>query len=953
MEILNFAFLLVATIFAALLSSIDQYDAGLWRASAAMAVLEAGALFVISVTQHLYSIRPSTFLAMYLSSTVLFGIVILRSFFLVHLPQSTAVLFGVQLSLRVLLNFSENWSKATILTEEAFERSTRETLAGFWSTSSQLWMLPLFNAGYSRKLGTDDLTEFYDNGVCKDDSVRLETSFASNRSVVRATVSAFRWQIIGSIIPGFVQIAATLAQPELINRFISFTNSYSGAGPEQPPYYGWSLAFCFFLVYSILACAKSAYTMLNIHLMTRFQGAMISLLYTKSMTISSSETGACMGSASTYMSVDTQKICEMMQKLHDPWQNFLTVGFALWLLYRQLQYAMFAVFAVVLFVLLTPFALTPKTVAFSAAWGGETEKRVQQMTSFLQHMKAIKLSAFERSVVEPVMEVARDDELRALGKWYKILIASIFGGDSLQMSATVIGFMAYALIHVRNGDSFSTETTFTALSLIVILVQPIDAIIQTLPNVFAAYGGAMRLQEFLVKSDFCNDTTENLEIRSEAFAKSKSGPEANVIELPALASNGKLNKSVNGTQHFELHKAAFKWTPASTSNCLEELCTRFPEGLTMIIGEVGSGKTCLLHSLLGETIITSGVIHRPNVPVALCTQDPWIRNASLRENIISPHPFEAKWYNEVLDACNLLQDMALLRSGDQTIIGSKGQNLSGGQKQRVALARAVYSSSFGVHTFFFDDIFSAVDKGTEALIFSALFGPRGLLKSMTVLLVSHGISRLSAADNIILLSAGKIVQQGTWQEVLHVGKLAALLHEAKTVQDTNHQADETSKSKEALEDFETVERSQTIHYDRGWAPYLWYFSTLGAFKIILGFGSIVVYVAMYTGEQLLLKRWSEQEDPRKNLSTYIGIMWILLVLYSAAWCINLYTVCYVSVCAITLEYEADNFFSSGASRQAGSYINVCSQGFYQPNFRSSTTTQWDLSSIGLARTSSN
>jgi len=88
----------------------------------------------------------------------------------------------------------------------------------------------------------------------------------------------------------------------------------------------------------------------------------------------------------------------------------------------------------------------------------------------------------------------------------------------------------------------------------------------------------------------------------------------------------------------------------------------------------------------------------------------------------------------------LEEDLASLQNGDQSQIGSKGITLSGGQKSRIAIARAVYSKKSIV---IFDDVFSGMDATTEALVFTRLLGPEGLLRKIraTVILATHAGKR--------------------------------------------------------------------------------------------------------------------------------------------------------------------------------------------------------------------
>lgn len=190
----------------------------------------------------------------------------------------------------------------------------------------------------------------------------------------------------------------------------------------------------------------------------------------------------------------------------------------------------------------------------------------------------------------------------------------------------------------------------------------------------------------------------------------------------------------------------------------------------MIVGSAGSGKSTLLRSIAGETTLFTGSFKPPSSSMAFCSQSVWLRNASIRDNIIGEDSFEDSWYNLVVWSCALLEDLAAMMKGDKTKIGSKGISLSGGQKNRIALARALYSRK---PVFLIDDMIAGLDNTTERLVFDRVFGTNGLLRKMgvTVLLATHATHFAQHADRIIVVSGGRLVEDATHQELVDEDKV--------------------------------------------------------------------------------------------------------------------------------------------------------------------------------------
>uniref|UniRef100_A0A8C1V5G3 ATP-binding cassette, sub-family C (CFTR/MRP), member 8b n=1 Tax=Cyprinus carpio TaxID=7962 RepID=A0A8C1V5G3_CYPCA len=226
----------------------------------------------------------------------------------------------------------------------------------------------------------------------------------------------------------------------------------------------------------------------------------------------------------------------------------------------------------------------------------------------------------------------------------------------------------------------------------------------------------------------------------------------------------------------------FTWTQGCPT--LSNIDIKVPFGqLTMIVGQVGCGKSSLLLAALGEMQKISGnitwnkaqymsgrqslniltaCVFRKRGSVAYASQRPWLLNATVEENILFDMAPNEKRYKEVIEVCQLQPDIDTLPQGDQTVIGERGIILSGGQRQRICVARALYQHT---NVVFLDDPFSALD-----IHLSDHLMREGILKLLrqekrTVVLVTHKLQYLPHADWIIAMRDGTVQTQGTLKDI--------------------------------------------------------------------------------------------------------------------------------------------------------------------------------------------
>ncbi|KAJ2841138.1 hypothetical protein GGI22_008030, partial [Coemansia erecta] len=188
--------------------------------------------------------------------------------------------------------------------------------------------------------------------------------------------------------------------------------------------------------------------------------------------------------------------------------------------------------------------------------------------------------------------------------------------------------------------------------------------------------------------------------------------------------------------------------------------------------------------------------------IAYVAQEAWLRNATIRENILFGERYDRERYEEVLRVCALKPDLRILVAGDMTEIGERGVTLSGGQKQRVSLARAVYSSR---RILLIDDCLSAVDAHTaKHILIECLSSESALMRGRTRVLVTHHITMcLPYAQYIVMIHEGRTTLKGSPDEIKSKSSLSLALLEsqhAKDKQSTEQDSDSDKKNTHDVND---------------------------------------------------------------------------------------------------------------------------------------------------------
>jgi ABC-type multidrug transport system fused ATPase/permease subunit len=437
-----------------------------------------------------------------------------------------------------------------------------------------------------------------------------------------------------------------------------------------------------------------------------------------------------------------------------------------------------------------------------------TDVKLHKITQLVEAIRHLRYYGWQDVWLARVME-SRQVELglRIITGLWQILINFVNGLASGMFP--VVAFYAYTALA---GKPLGVDIAFPALQLFSMLERSLRELPDLITVLLNARVSMRRIEEFMAEPDMAE----------------------------AEIAHG-MNTD------FEMRNASFAW-PGATEPVLHSITLKLPKGLTVVYGEVGSGKSALLQAFLGELDKLSGEYDGSNDVIAYCGQTPWLQSMSIRENILFSSPYDESRYISVLEACALLPDMATFDHGDLSLVGENGVGLSGGQKARLSLARAVYSPG---KVLLLDDPLSALDHHTaDSIVRKCISGP--LLKDRVAVLVTHRTDLvLHIADQMVEIRDGRA-------EVIDRDAPNAL-HKIQS-HDSTHDDSHVEENKTATIPEKFIEEEHRVHGGVKASIYWEYVKAgkLGWWIILIFF--LLCYRFTDVAESWFLKTWGEAYD---------------------------------------------------------------------------------------------
>ncbi|CAN0424476.1 unnamed protein product [Lampetra fluviatilis] len=522
----------------------------------------------------------------------------------------------------------------------------------------------------------------------------------------------------------------------------------------------------------------------------KFRAAVQTMIYDKILHLSTSSVSRGKMTSryiSNVVTVDSNQLMWFLFLCPNLWALPVQIIVGVSLLYSLLGVSALIGAAVIALLAPLQYCIATKLARAQKLTLEHSSSRIKQTSELVHGIKLLKLYAWEQVFCSTVEET-RSKELRSLSTFAIYTALSTFMNAAIPITAVMATFVTY--VHLSSPDiTLSPAVAFASLALFHILVTPLFLLSTVVRFAVKALISMQKLTEFLATSEIGDEpNTMDVEPRPKRSSNT-DGVQMMVVnrkqpQTPVWddfePQDWRQFEFTDGSEDFAIKVTAGVFTWASSEPALLtdiNICIphgRFTRQLTMVVGQIGCGKSSLLSATLGEMHLVSGSVYWNRSgraeqlsrgrrgSVAYAAQKPWILNSNVLENITFGSPFDEERYKAVINTCSLQPDIDILPQGDRTQIGEKGINLSAGQRQRISVARALYQHT---NVVFLDDPFTALDIHlSDHLMHSGILG---LLHNdtRTVVLVTHKLQYLTHADWIVAMKDGTVQREGTLKDI--------------------------------------------------------------------------------------------------------------------------------------------------------------------------------------------
>ncbi|KAI1781491.1 P-loop containing nucleoside triphosphate hydrolase protein [Hypoxylon cercidicola] len=818
------------------------------------------------------SVKPSDLLVFYYSMSTLLAVPCLRTLWLVPSENLAKAFWTIIFLLSIGVVFVESRRKTSWI-RPAYKRVSSEETASFWSRSFFIWVLPFVRVGYSHVLKLQDMPDIDHDLEESATWTKLEGSWQHSQGcrlrLVRATLVANAWPFFSAVVPRLALSAFLFSQPFLINAAVSHLSDSSGENYER---YGQSLIGAFILAYLGIAVSRAVYWRQTYRMLARIRVGLTTKIYRHTINLQGRQVED--SAALTLMGTDVERIVESLNLVHEVWASIPEVAIGIWLLARQLSYASLVPVVICLASIAASSVIAKYFGPAQKYWVKRVEKRVSATASMLGEIRAVKMLGLTDNF-DGIIRQLRDDEMQVSEKFRRLRIWTILVGNTPVTFAPFATLAAYAIMAVTTGDdTLLAAQAFSSLALISLVTDPLLQFCQALPSLAQAISSFGRIEVYLSITPVTL-SDQLLETGEPVLLESLQAPRSSLDPL------------------VEFRDADISWSPQASRTVLHNVNLSIRRGFTAFIGPVGSGKSTLLASIVGECSLIRGSASSNWVGVGLCTQNPWIIDDTIRQNIVGGAEFDQKWYEFCITSCCLRQDLESMPAGDLTVVGTNGSSLSGGQRQRVTIARAIFSR---LPILILDDVMSGLDPTTAREITSNLFSKEGYLRKagVSVILATHDLRILSLMDTIIALDHHSVAVSGSYAEMRE--RMPEIFSQVQDPQSSEEQtrengmmADMSLKTADLCSGSAgllhrplsvTTTLSDKRRQSGNWSVYAYYIKSAGIATSFIWLLSTLAGAVVSSGSTLWVDAWTQANmaEGNQNVAFYLGIYFLLVAL---------------------------------------------------------------------------
>ncbi|EAR99948.2 ABC transporter C family protein (macronuclear) [Tetrahymena thermophila SB210] len=652
---------------------------------------------------------------------------------------------------------SQNLSSKTLLESKEAKQNPKDPFSkiNFFSRILFFWVFSLIKNAQKRSLEQEDIFQLNKKDQSQYNFEKFDKIYEEliNNPKVKNKIKTtfyriYKKEIIISAILYFLYLMSNVFKMMSFQLILDAFDDPLRGKSFSPMIFGMVLLASSFILQSII---YSNYKFYYSQLTVRMTGALSIKIFKKTFCFAMQRNQLYkVGDILNMIQVDILQIVSYVQSVFTLAFSFLLILVSFYLCYKQLN-------NVKIILVMAVCVLIASTISLVfGKWYGNIQKkfmhqkdlRMRSLEEMMRGIKTIKYNCLESFFDERIMH-KREKEIKEL-KLQNVL--SSLNEFISNFSCTVAIFIVTLIFGISSLSQFLMINSSYNIILNFLISVP-----SSIQGIVVGSNSMKRIDIFLTESFVYQQCINSNDQQNAISLINSNFSWKNSLDINQIEESVQLSKR---------ERQSFSQQSQSNLFEIKNLSLTIKKGEYVVFyGDLGSGKTSILQGILGEMEVNGGQIMyeqmvQINGQISICSQEPWIIQDTVKENIVFGQIFDKDRYKQVLKVCSLEEDISYFIDGDQTNIGEKGDTLSGGQRKRVNLARSIYKEA---DIYFLDDPLSALDIGVSTQIAKECF--EGMLKDKTRVIFTNSLTGMNKADRIFVVKNGQIVNEGNYNQI--------------------------------------------------------------------------------------------------------------------------------------------------------------------------------------------